>query len=461
MESERKINEADDSISMESIVIDNDGIVEKLKNNIAKKLLYDSPLPASCCIFRVPHQVRRQNVQAYEPDIVSIGPYHHGRCGDQFRLMENVKGWYLQRLLSHANLTLETLIKGVMDLDKPARNCYAEPLDHLNKIDFVEMMVLDGCFLIELFRKGLSILEQDENDPDDTDDPVFSVSCMLGYLQHDILLLENQLPWFVLERLYNITAVKNTTSEGNAIFLADLVEHFFRQFIGGDGTGFREILHPSPNILHILDLMRTLIVVPIENSAIENSVYQQNEAQRLIKRQRLPNVTTLSEAGIKFQKSSEMDIKFEKGLLTIPPLEIHELTGPLFRNLIAFEQCYDYDLMMTSYAVLMDNLIDTSKDIDLLCEKGILTNWLSPEDAAQFFNHLHSDTLVIRFYYGGLCDAVNQHYNTNWNKWMEKLRREYFGTPWAIISLVAAFILLVLTMLQTVYTIHQYYHPPE
>nr|XP_008351562.2 UPF0481 protein At3g47200-like [Malus domestica] len=435
MESERKTNEVDDSISMESIVVDNGGIVEKLKNNIAKKLLHDSPLPASSCIFRVPHQVRRQNVQAYEPDIVSIGPFHRGRSGNQFRLMENVKGWYLQRLLSQANLTLETLIKGVMDLDKPARNCYAEPLDHLNKIDFVEMMVLDGCFRIELFRR-LYILELDENENDpveldendtvelEENDPVFHVPCMLGYLQHDILLLESQLPWFVLERLYDITTVKNTSSEGNAIFLADLVEHFFSQFIWGDGTGFRKILHPSPNILHILDLMRTLIVMPIENS---------------------------------FRNGH----KVQKGVLTIPPLEIHELTGPLFRNLIAFEQCYDFDLMITSYAVLMDNLIDTSKDIDLLCEKGILTNWLSPEDAAQFFNHLHSDTVVIRFYYGGLCDDVNQHYNTNWNKWMEKLRREYFGTPWAIISLVAAFILLVLTMLQTVYTIHQYYHPPE
>ncbi|KAM1111798.1 hypothetical protein ACFX2B_044131 [Malus domestica] len=79
----------------------------------------------------------------------------------------------------------------------------------------------------------------------------------------------------------------------------------------------------------------------------------------------------------------------------------------------------------------MDNLIDSSKDIDLLCERGILVNWLSSEDAAQFFNEL----------------------------WREKLRREHFGTPWGIISLVAAFVLLVLTMLQTVYTIHQYYHP--
>ncbi|KAM1323446.1 hypothetical protein PS2_044341 [Malus domestica] len=173
---------------MESVLIDNNGIVEELTNTIEAKLLNDSPLPASCCIFRVPNKIRRKKVQAYEPDIVSIGPFHSGRRGNQFQLMENVKRWYLQCLLSHANITLASLIKGVVDFDKRPRNCYAEPFDHLNEKDFVEMMVLDGCFLIELFRKRFSVDQRDENDP------VFNVSCMLEYLYHDVLLLENQLP---------------------------------------------------------------------------------------------------------------------------------------------------------------------------------------------------------------------------------------------------------------------------
>ncbi|KAM0957905.1 hypothetical protein FF1_023272 [Malus domestica] len=73
MESERESGEVDDSTSMESVCIDTDGIVEELTNTIGAKLLNHSPLPASCCIFRVPHQIRRQKIQAYEPDMVSIG----------------------------------------------------------------------------------------------------------------------------------------------------------------------------------------------------------------------------------------------------------------------------------------------------------------------------------------------------------------------------------------------------
>ncbi|BFG27088.1 hypothetical protein CerSpe_133620 [Prunus speciosa] len=102
----------------------------------------------------------------------------------------------------------------------------------------------------------------------------------------------------------------------------------------------------------------------------------------------------------------------------------------------------------------MDNLIDTSKDVDLLREKKILANWLSPEDASQFFNELYNDTTVTGFYYRDLCNDVNEYYNTDWNKWREKLRRDYFSTPWAVISFIAAFILLVLTLVQTAYTIH-------
>ncbi|KAM1357644.1 hypothetical protein ACFX1Q_044711 [Malus domestica] len=62
MENKTEINEADDSSSMESVLVDNDydGTVEELTNNIARKLLNDSPLPASCCIFRVPLQIRQK-----------------------------------------------------------------------------------------------------------------------------------------------------------------------------------------------------------------------------------------------------------------------------------------------------------------------------------------------------------------------------------------------------------------
>ncbi|KAM1130032.1 hypothetical protein ACFX19_045437 [Malus domestica] len=72
MGSDREINKVNDSISLESVLVIDNGIVEELTSTIEAKLPYKSPLPESCCIFRVTDKIRRNKVQAYEPDIVSI-----------------------------------------------------------------------------------------------------------------------------------------------------------------------------------------------------------------------------------------------------------------------------------------------------------------------------------------------------------------------------------------------------
>ncbi|MED6198727.1 hypothetical protein PIB30_069282 [Stylosanthes scabra] len=38
----------------------------------------------SCCIYKVPHEIRRLNKDAYTPMVISIGPLHHGNSRLQF-----------------------------------------------------------------------------------------------------------------------------------------------------------------------------------------------------------------------------------------------------------------------------------------------------------------------------------------------------------------------------------------
>ncbi|PRQ36317.1 hypothetical protein RchiOBHm_Chr4g0390101 [Rosa chinensis] len=165
------------------------------------------------CIFRVPNVLWRQNPAAYTPDVASIGPFHsyrgkeEGKGGKEgngekyFQLMERVKASYLKEILMGMKKTLKELTAEVIKLsdqknegefDQRARAFYAEPLDdHISSEEFINMMIVDGCFLIQLFLKC--------NDPKlrAFDDPVFNMDCMFHFLCHDILLLENQLPWFV------------------------------------------------------------------------------------------------------------------------------------------------------------------------------------------------------------------------------------------------------------------------
>ncbi|KAM5581960.1 UPF0481 protein [Rosa sericea] len=435
-----------------SVNVDRGGrTVEQWKRTFDIKLWKaESPLPFSCCIFKVPKVLRRQEEQAFEPDVVSIGPFHRG-ADEKFALVENVKEWYLKCLLLRMKITLDSLIERTKGLEMRARGCYSDPCNHLDQNDFIGMLILDGCFLIELFRKAHSENRQDN------DDPIFNVSCMLEYLYHDLLLLENQLPWFVLQSFYEL--IEGDSSKP----LSEVVIDFFKDSVADTNIFSHHKPEPKTEILHILDLIRTSLVQEHEVVKKPEGVQKNNDSGANHLPQRIPSAAALSEAGVKFERGLSgciLNIKFKNGVFTIPPLAIDERTGPLFRNLMAYEQCYHSCVhKITSYAVLMDNLIDTNEDVNLLCEKHIVANWLSADDASKFFNDLYNDTTVIDFEYKELCDDVRKYHEAPWNRWREKLQRDYFDTPWATISFFAAFVLLVLTFLQTIYTIQPYYHP--
>ncbi|KAJ6713127.1 hypothetical protein OIU79_009176 [Salix purpurea] len=62
-----------------------------------------------------------------------------------------------------------------------------------------------------------------------------------------------------------------------------------------------------------------------------------------------------------------------------------------------------------------------------------------------------------RFYYAQVFERVEMHCARRHNEWMAKLRRDYFNNPWSLISFLAALSLLLLTFLQTLFTVMSYY----
>jgi hypothetical protein len=137
--------------------------VDLVSIRIDEKLAGFTPNDPECCIFRVHTQLRNVNEKAYEPQLLAIGPYHRGKGG--LRQMEEHKLGYLQQLLQRRNeSSVERYIKAMRELEGRARRCYAEPIS-LTTDEFVEMMLLDGCFIIELFRKWAKEELRDECDP--------------------------------------------------------------------------------------------------------------------------------------------------------------------------------------------------------------------------------------------------------------------------------------------------------
>ncbi|KAF8407686.1 hypothetical protein HHK36_006821 [Tetracentron sinense] len=67
--------------------------------------------------------------------------------------MEEYKLWYLNLLLSRVptpEMNLKSYINATRSLEELSRQCYAETII-LSSDEFVEIMLLDACFLVELF----------------------------------------------------------------------------------------------------------------------------------------------------------------------------------------------------------------------------------------------------------------------------------------------------------------------
>ncbi|KAE8684123.1 putative Calcium-binding EF-hand family protein [Hibiscus syriacus] len=410
--------------------------VQDLMSSYETLAFDDFIMSSKCCIFKTPIILYRHNRQAYVPDAFSIGPWHYGRTHSKGT--QNLKLKYLEGLIHRSPnppTQLVELEEAIREIQLQARECYGGPVEFSDE-EFVKILVLDGCFIIELFRKDADEIERDE------DDPIFTMSCMLQFLYHDLILLENQVPWMVLEILFNLTRSANETMS-----LAQLAIEFFGNMFSSDAPPMDQNLFFGKEIKHIIDLLRMTLVLPSEKGdETDYSGWQP-----------IPSASKLKEAGVSFKKvesKSILDIKFNNGVLEIPSLLIQETTETVFRNLISFEQCYpNCTPRLTSYAILLDNLIDTTDDMEVLCKKDVIDNWLNLDDATKFFNKLYFDAYVKEFHYHELCNQVHGYCSQWWHRWHAFYMHNYFGKPWAIVSQVFAIIILTLTALQAVYSI--------
>ncbi|KAJ8747409.1 hypothetical protein K2173_012953 [Erythroxylum novogranatense] len=452
------------------------GSVPAIITHIEKVLNHLPKTPSERILLRVPNHLRRVKNEAYEPDIISIGPYHRGK--DHLTAMEEHKFSYLKLLLQRRDeSSIAKYVEALNELSERAANSYEKRfLEERQPDDFLETMLVDGCFIVELIRKGVA-----ENVSSEDDDPIFRSEMTLYAVRHDLLLLENQLPFFILQKLFDITLLPNEESN-----LEDMIFQFFR-ILPGPGYKRREEHNlPKVPVRHLLGLMHdNWLPSPQGVKAYLNNTDQEKQKTKcvvclsigcdLICRNETSKeddpeahircATELVEAGIKFRRvegCSIFDIKFANGILEIPKLTIEDRTESLLRNLIAYEQFWKDDIYHAiDYTMFMDCLINSNKDVELLCRSKIIDNWLGDDKVvASMFNRLLDN---VRFYhersfYSEIYAKVNKYCGRKWNVSKAKLRHDYFNGPWALISFLAAVFLLLLTILQTVYSVLSYHH---
>ncbi|XP_049354611.1 putative UPF0481 protein At3g02645 [Solanum verrucosum] len=244
------------------------------------------------------------------------------------------------------------------------------------------MLLLDGCFVVEFIREHCEMVPKGE--------ARIIINNRASYIFRDLMLLENQLPFFVVNKLHSMTKQVNESS---------LV------------------------ILHLLYFI----------------YYTYFHVMRLIPGKKSKCIALV--------RLCQMQQSF-------PKLELGD-TETLLRNVIAYEkQSSDVQLSkyFSHYAVFMDNLIDSEKDVNLLRQEGIIVNLMGDDkDVASLFNKIgNAVTLYPDFYYNEEFKQAIEYSEKPWNTMKANLKHNYFSSPWVGASIVAAIILLILTTIQTI-----------
>ncbi|KAF8023307.1 hypothetical protein BT93_F0722 [Corymbia citriodora subsp. variegata] len=413
-----------------------------------------------CSIYRVPEKLRRANAEAYTPQVISIGPFHC--CKKELQSTEGIKLRYLKAFLRRIKADLPACTRMISELDYYIRQCYQEKLTQSSS-ELVEIILLDAVFVVELFisnyYRNLVPEHRDQNDE------ILSKQWMSNAVFHDLLLLENQIPFFVLDCLYSLVPLSTTVT-----FFKLSYEYFKDVFYEHELASTRDVPKPLVDYVrglastrdvpkHLVDYVRSLHVRSLHVRALHVPLFPMTPKQGK-KFELTRRAKELQDAGVKFARSeggfSLLDVSFVDGTLAMSHLVVHEWTDAYFRNMIAYEQCHHDDHYIGSYAILLDSLINTPKDIDILISCGILENRLgSTEDVASLIKGMCKEIMrdSSRFLYSSQCRSLNAYSRNMWHRWKAIFNRDYLSKPW----FRTAGVLLVLAIVQTVCSLMDVY----
>jgi hypothetical protein len=309
------------------------------------------------------------------------------------------------------------------------RQCYEDDSHEIEKSeDFLDLILYDAVFIFELF------LKYREGRDEFKKDSILKQPWLRLAIRRDLILFENQLPFFILEKLYELLPenIKGEHTDFKALACSYFKPHL------------RSNLSPAETMpKHFTDLVRSLL-----------SFTQNGKSVELIKS--FHSATKLRQAGVKFKVPRErnclLDVDFRRlgTEFHIPQLEIDGNTERLFRNLMAMEKrLYPGQEYVCHYINLLSILVVKPKDAKLLMENKIVIH--NDEVAVRdLIYSLASDTIDRHSCYHDIFTSVDDYYKSSWAKNPAYFIEEFFGNFWKGVGTVCAAILLILTLVQTI-----------
>ncbi|KAL3726675.1 hypothetical protein ACJRO7_031563 [Eucalyptus globulus] len=456
-----------------------------------------SSAKSSTTIDKIPSNWRDVRNDAFNPEMIRIGPLrtNDGRDNRQW-FTEEHKARFLNRLLEGEleqwrsdgdmsgtaeeerlsvdcergeddggrvakALCLDDLAEAMRTLEHKTKAFYSKNINTIPDVNFVMMMVVDGCFVVELLRLCFGNPRTKAIE----DDPILTNPHILTTLRRDLLLLENQLPFFVLEKLYELISKKKNPDHQQAVPLEELAVTFFNPLLPRQNVISK--LDAKKRKHHLLDIFRSTFLKSAREKVDNKGKNRVKSRSNLDGSMRGPYFASeLNEAGVKFKEwrgHDLLDIEFGRRTLWVPPLSLNDNTISLLLNFVAYELSVNHpESFFTNYLMFWGCLVNSPRDIQILHKHRIISNMGSEKAVAELLMRCREviSNPDLGYFYDKI-EKVNhccqQYYESKFDFWWRSLIRERFSSPWTCLSLFAAIILLLLTILQTFYTMYAYY----
>ncbi|KAJ8537894.1 hypothetical protein K7X08_014434 [Anisodus acutangulus] len=419
----------------------------------------------------VPLLMREENKESnddYDPKVVSLGPYHHGK--EKLKFVEDFKPTAVRMFIE--TLDENVFMAAILEDIGYTRSCYPEEFkSKYSDEEFARMMLRDACVILNYI--GPSLEEESRNRAETIGHLGTAVYISI---RRDMYLLENQVPFRILEILVRLKYNTNRHA-----FIKDMEKFSFKMFFHDEEEKIEEVNETNKlgtKALHLLEIFRRVIVTGHETTAGDNPCCDINNLVATLCCEDADNaptggryvfrsVTDLKSKGIHFRASR---IKSLKGVrfsptqfghsakLKLPLLYVGMETRVFFKNVIAYEfspYVANNDKAVTAYVSFMKLLVVTKQDVKELREKKIIINRLgSDKEVVQVYKDLNTYGAEDNSYFWHVKNEIEEHYNSKAKTWMAELNSTYFNNPWSIVALIGSLFLLCLDIVQTYYTVN-------
>nr|XP_027082572.1 putative UPF0481 protein At3g02645 [Coffea arabica] len=420
------------------------GWVDRISNIFRKEIAVDIDHLPPVSVFEVPKTLSLKKPEAYTPQLIAMGPYHHLR--PELYQMERYKLAAIKEISTPEQISnfQHIVINRLKEIDPSIRACYNKFMDY-DQDTLAWIIAIDGCFFLHILHSYLrfaSLFKSPNSNDQGVEGPAVSGCLVNGPIQ--------------LVPTY--TEFRNSSTSSSSSFSTDNEDP--------------EVAHN--NLETLLDLVETIgpkhtqrflspvkFVSSIPWSTISGlyrkgnlGTGEQNSEHDEIEIPSVSHLWRYAKVQCKPFIGSIQEIKFveEEAALYLPVMNLNASSEVIMRNLVAYEAAMcKSTLKFARYVNLMNGIIDTAEDVKLLKQNGVIKGVLTDGEIADQFNGMqrcyagsdHKSNIEVA------VEKVNKFYGKKLLiRTVRGLKKNLYAS-WKCLALVSTVVLLVVLSLQT------------